>query len=80
MKTMGTTSNGGSLLSWFVVDERKTWEFLDVVKVMMAYVVAIVVVVGNERRKKKRNGQEKEGGKERSREELFVIETVALVL
>ncbi len=29
---------------------------------------------------KKRNGQEKEGGKERSREELFVTEAVALVL
>jgi hypothetical protein len=68
-------------LSWFVVDERKTWEFLDVVKVMMAYVVAIVVVVGNEREgKEKRNGREKEGGKERSREELFVTEAVALVL
>jgi hypothetical protein len=49
MKTMGTSSNDGSLLSWFVVDKRKTWEFLDVVKVMMAYVVAIVVLVGNER-------------------------------
>lgn len=46
---MGTSSNDGSLLSWFVVDKRKTWEFLDVVKVMMAYVVAIVVLVGNER-------------------------------
>jgi hypothetical protein len=50
---------------------------LDVVKVMMAYVVAIVVVVG---KAKKRNGREKEGGKERSREELFVTEAVALVL
>jgi hypothetical protein len=29
---------------------------------------------------KKRNGREKEGGKERSREELFVTEAVALVL
>ncbi len=67
-------------MSWFAVDERITWEFLDVVKVMKAYVVAIVVVVGNKRRKKKRNGREKEGGKGRSREELFVTEAAAPVL
>jgi hypothetical protein len=67
MKTMGTISNGGSLLSWFVVDERKTWEFLDVVKVMMAYVVAIVVVVGNEREGKKKKCT-RERGRQRERQ------------
>lgn len=54
-------------LSWFVIDKRKTWEFLDVVKVMLAYVVAIVVVVGNEREGKKKKRM-RERGRQREKQ------------
>ncbi len=53
-------------LGLFLMKE-KTWEFLHVVKVMMAYVVAIVVVVGNEREGKKKKWM-RERGRQREKQ------------